>query len=77
MKNITMYFSAEALEALREKMGIILDNNHDYSLDELGELYDRITDDFPYEYGDNGEPLRLGRIFDEIVDALIKLRAPG
>lgn len=75
MKSITTHFSAEALEELRKQMGIVLDDEHDYSDDEIGNLYVKVTDEFPYEYGGDGEQLRMGRIFDEIVDALIELGA--
>lgn len=75
MKNITARFSAEALKELRKQVGVVLDDEHDYSDDEIGNLYVKVTDEFPYEYGGDGERLRMGRIFDEIVDVLIELGA--
>lgn len=68
MKNITSVFSKDALSALQEQMGIVFDDEHDYSQTELLTLYDRIEEDFPYSYQENGEPTELGHIFEEIVD---------
>lgn len=45
-----------------------MSDEYDYTEDELSDLYNRIADDFPYEYDDNGEPLELGRIFDILIN---------
>lgn len=68
MKNISSVFSRDALSALKEQMDIVFDDGHDYSQGELLTLYDRIEEDFPYSYQENGEPTELGHIFEEIVD---------
>jgi hypothetical protein len=68
MKNIASRFSIEARNALEDTLSIALSDEHDYGNDELKELYDKITDDFPYAYDDHGDPLKLGHIFEEIVD---------
>ena len=68
MKNISSVFSRDALSALKEQMGIVFNDEHDYSQGELLTLYDRIEENFPYSYQENGEPTELGRIFEEIVD---------
>jgi hypothetical protein len=74
LKNITNYFSPEALAELEKQMGIKLDSAYDYSGDELDDLYEQITDEFPYEYAEDGNPRRLGRIFEEIVDVFSGLK---
>lgn len=68
MKNITSMFSKDALSALKEQLDIVFDDERDYSQGELLALYDRIEENFPYSYQENGEPTELGRIFEEIVD---------
>lgn len=68
MKNITSMFSKDALSALKEQLDIVFDDERDYSQGELLTLYDRIEENFPYSYQENGEPTELGRIFEEIVD---------
>ena len=73
MKNISAYFSEEALKELHNQLDIVLIDSYDYSKDELGALYEKVTEDFPYEFAADGTPMRMGRIFEEIVDALIKL----
>ena len=69
MKNIASRFSTDARLALKRELDIDLSDEKDYSGDELENLYNWIADDFPYSYDDNGEPLEMGRIFDEIMDA--------
>ena len=73
MKNITKYFSQEAAAELHKRLNIVLSDEYDYSEDELGDLYVAVTEDFPYEFSPEGEPLYLGRIFEEIIDAFVKM----
>lgn len=68
MKNVASKFSKEALDALEKELHITLSDERDYSAAELVALYDRITDDFPYSYDENGNPMKNGYIFEEIVD---------
>ncbi|MCI1966870.1 MAG: hypothetical protein LKJ17_12180 [Oscillospiraceae bacterium] len=69
MKNLKGRFSNEELEELK-KIGVVFDSEHDYSEDELLTIHEKITDDFPYEYNSDheGQPKRLGRIFESIID---------
>ena len=69
MKNITSYFTSKAVEAIRDQIGIELDDSHDYSQNELAEIYERITDEFPYRYKTNGDPDSMGEIFEQILDS--------
>lgn len=73
MKNITKYFSAEAVAELHKQLNVVLSDEYDYSEDELGELYAMVTEEFPYEFTSEGEPLYLGRIFEQIIDAFVKM----
>ena len=68
MKNIASRFSADARLALKRELDIELSDEQDYTSDELEDLYNRIADDFPYSYDANGEPLELGRLFEEIMN---------
>lgn len=72
MKNIASLFSEEARDELKRRCGIELSDRQDYSEEELAELFERITDDFPYEFDDAGEPMHLGRVFEDIVDVFVK-----
>ena len=74
VKGIASLFTDEARAELDRQLGIVLSDDYDYSSEELSEMYDRIADDFPYAYGDNGAPLPMGRIFDSIIDIFVKKR---
>lgn len=76
MKNIASLFSQEARQELEKQLGIVLSDERDYSANELEDLYERITDDFPYEFDADGEPLRMGRIFESIIDVFCKENLP-
>lgn len=71
MKGVASLFSDEAREALQVQLGIVLSDETDYTRDELSEMYDRVTDNFPYAYDEDGAPEQLGRVFEEIVDTFI------
>jgi len=73
MKNITDHFSSEAVAELEKQLGIRLVDSYDYSGEELEDIYEKITDEFPYEYAADGTPMRLGKIFEEIVDTFSEL----
>ncbi len=73
MKNLASLFSLEALRELEKQLGIKIDDNKDYTSDELEELYDKITDEFPYGYGEDGEPLYMGKVFEGIIDVLANI----
>ena len=69
MKYLSKWFSKDALEEL-SKMGVKIDDDFDYSDNDLLDLYEKITEEFPYAYDEDGIPLRMGIIFEEIVDIL-------
>lgn len=54
-----------------EKAGILVEPEKDYSSVEIEELYNSVTDDFPYEYDQEGNPLHLGQVFERIIDKLL------
>jgi hypothetical protein len=66
LKNINKFFTNEELEAL-EKIDVKFDPDRDYSDDELFDIHEKITDEFPYEYDDSG-PKESGRMFEAIID---------
>lgn len=76
MKNFASLFSEDAREELKKQLGIELSDTHDYTEEELDKLYCRITDDFPYEYDQDGEPLRMGEIFEGMIDVFVKNKFP-
>ncbi len=68
MKNVASYFSTKARAVLKRKLNIVLSDEKDYSHSELEALYNRITDDFPYSYEEDGTPTEMGQIFEEIIN---------
>lgn len=76
MKNIASLFSDRARTALRESLGITLSDDRDYSQNELEQLYERITDEFPYSFDSDGSPQEPGMIFDEIIDTFCENKLP-
>ena len=76
MKGIASLFSEEARQELEKQLDIILSDEHDYSADELEDIFGEITENFPYEFGPDGEPLRMGRIFEDILNVFYKNHLP-
>lgn len=71
MKNVASLFTQEARAALENQLGIALSDGHDYSDEELGGLYERITEEFPYSFDENGEPDPMGLLFESLLDTFI------
>ena len=71
MMDVASLFSKRAKDALKETLGITLEEKHDYSEEELEALYERITEDFPYEYSPSGQPEQLGAVFEELIDVFV------
>lgn len=67
MINVNSLFADEELEELK-KIDVVFDPVHDYSDDELLDIHEIITENFPYEYDADGNPKRLGRLFENIID---------
>lgn len=77
MKNVASLFKKEALDALEEVLDIRLIDEHDYSQEELDDIYAQIELDFGdkaddlgkdlYDY--DGNPTKLGEIFEYWIDA--------
>lgn len=76
IKKFASMFTEEVRIALQEHLQIKLSDDYDYSDDEIEELFDRITADFPYSYDDEGEPLEMGRVFEDIIDTFYKNNLP-
>lgn len=68
MKNIRTLYNKEQLSML-ESIGVNLDNDKDYSDDELINIYDEITEHYQVTCFDkNGEPLPSAREWETIID---------
>ena len=76
MKNVASLFTLRMQEELKKHLNIELSDVHDYSDDELEELYARITEDFPYEFGPNGELLDMGQVFEDMIDVFVLNKLP-
>ncbi len=68
IKGVRSVFTLEELNFMKSTIGLDLSDSKDYSADELLEIYELITDELPYEYDDEGYPLKAGRLFESIVD---------
>lgn len=66
MKNVTALFTQEELKEL-QKIGISFNSDREYTDEELIDIHEKITDEFPYEYSDDG-PKESGQIFESIID---------
>lgn len=71
MTGVKSVFSPEELRFMERTIGLQLSDSKDYSSDELLDIYDRITEDLPYEYDDDGTPCEGGRLFESIIDKFI------
>lgn len=68
MKNLKVLYNEEQL-AMLKSIGIDLDTDKDYSVDELNDIYDKITDYYQVACFDkNGEPLPSARKWETIFD---------
>lgn len=71
MRSVASKFSAEANIALKAYLDIELSDAHDYSDDEMEDLYMRITDEFPYESAPE-----LKSVFEAMIDVFIANNFP-
>lgn len=74
MKQVAGMFSQEARRELEQRLGIVLEDTHDYTPDELEGLYDIITDRFPYAFAADGTPQPMGALFEQIIDVFVQNR---
>jgi len=73
MVGLASVFTEKERHALQEYCGIVLNDDREYSKDDILDIYDLVCDTFPYEYDHEGRPLELGWIFEHIVDKLVDL----
>lgn len=72
MKHVASLFADEALNALEKYLGVSLSDEKDYTMDELSDLYDRITEEFPYQFNSDGTPAESGAMFEQLLDVFVK-----
>ncbi len=68
MKGVRSVFTEEELNFIKTYTGIEFSDDKDYSDDEIVDIYERLTDELPYDYDDDGYPKKNGRLFESIVD---------
>lgn len=71
MTGVKSVFSPEELSFMENTIGLHLSDNKDYSNDELLDIYDRITENLPYDYDEDGTPRKNGHLFESIIDKFI------
>lgn len=71
MTGVKSVFSLEEQSFMENTMGLHLSDTKDYSDDELLEIYDRITENLPHDYDEDGTPSKNGRLFESIIDKFI------
>ncbi len=76
MKNVASLFSDKMKEELKKSLGIEITDEYDYSDDEMEELFYQITENFPYEFDSEGNPLEMGQIFEDIIDVFVRNKLP-
>ncbi|MCM1024419.1 MAG: hypothetical protein NC395_10230 [Prevotella sp.] len=67
MKNIKNKFNADQVKML-ESVGIVLDNNVDYTDEILMNFHDVITDNYLLQFDENGNPSSNAIIYEQIID---------
>ena len=67
MKNTRKYFNEEQLHLL-ESIGIRLDNDTDYSDDDIADMYDKVTEIYQDTFSKDGEPQAETFEWEPIVD---------
>lgn len=74
MKNIASLFTPVMHEALKSQLDVELSDEYDYSEDELALLYERITNEFPFNYADDegGRPLGITVVMEDMIDVFTK-----
>lgn len=68
MTGVRSVFTKEELDFMKTSLGLEFYDDKDYSDDELLEIYERITQDLPFEYDSDGFPKKSGWLFERIVD---------
>lgn len=74
MKNVASLFTPVMHEALKSQLDVVLSDEHDYSEEELELLFERITDEFPFNYADDeyGRPLGITGVMEDMIDVFQK-----
>lgn len=67
MKNIKNKFNNDQIKVL-ENIGIVLDNNADYTDEALMAFHDVITDNYLSQFDENGNPNSDTIIYEQIID---------
>lgn len=78
MKNVASLFTLEMHKALQSQLDVVLSDEHDYSEEELELLFERIIDEFPFEYAEDegGHPLGLTSVMEDMIDVFQKNKLP-
>lgn len=68
MTGVKAVFTAKEQDFMKSAIGLDFSNTKDYSADELLDIHQRILDELPCEYDDNGAPKETAKLFESIVD---------
>ena len=68
MTGVKSVFTSEEIEFMKSSLDLELSDTKDYTVDELLDIQDLITEELPHDYDDEGYPLETGRMFESIID---------
>lgn len=68
MTGVKSVFTPEEIEFMKSSLDLELSDTKDYTVDELLDIHDLITEELPHDYDDEGYPLETGRMFESIID---------
>lgn len=68
MTGVKSVFTPEEIEFMKSSLDLELSDTKDYTVDELLDIHDLITEELPHDYDDEGYPLETGRMFERIID---------
>lgn len=73
MIGLASMFTVKEQQALQKYCGIVLNDDKDYTDDEILEIYELFCETFPHEYDSKGRPMETALLFEHIVDKLVEL----
>lgn len=68
MTGVKSVFTPEEIKFMKNSLELELSDTKDYTVDELLDIHDLITEELPHDYDDEGYPLETGRMFESIID---------
>ena len=68
MTGVRSVFTPDEIEFMKSSLDLELSDSKDYTVSELLDIHELITEELPHDYDDEGYPLESGRLFESIID---------